>query len=152
ATPPAGADSTVRLQFVDDDISQRDALDELGLPSRWRAVVVLAAVALLAVGVGLGVSRFRGGRGDHPAAAHGDATAVRAPGEVVHNPAPMPTAPSPQASPAAPPPTASLAHETSAPLPDVELPPAGAATAIAPVAAAAAPAGVASAEPSARSP
>lgn len=41
------ADATMIPKFPDEDISRGEALDELGLPSRWRALWFLAAAALL---------------------------------------------------------------------------------------------------------
>ncbi|MBC8134185.1 MAG: response regulator [Deltaproteobacteria bacterium] len=60
AGPPDAPDATERISFRDDDISRRDAIDELGLPSRWRGLrFVIMAVVIVGGLAGVVAHRYR---------------------------------------------------------------------------------------------
>jgi CheY-like chemotaxis protein/cytochrome c-type biogenesis protein CcmH/NrfG len=55
----AFAETTTNPAFPDENISHREALDELGLPSRWRALRVLVAAAVVGGAAALAVQRWQ---------------------------------------------------------------------------------------------
>ncbi|MES1204298.1 MAG: response regulator [Pseudomonadota bacterium] len=60
-SPAPAPDQTVRVSFADDNISRHDALDELGLPSRWRGAKFLSAALVLGAGAAIAVHHFKRG-------------------------------------------------------------------------------------------
>jgi CheY-like chemotaxis protein len=60
--PPQTGDQTVRVSFSDNDISRRDALDELGLAPKWRGFRFVGMALVIAVLCAVGVQLVRAGR------------------------------------------------------------------------------------------
>ncbi len=68
---PREGDTTVRVSFPDDDINRHDALDELGLPPRWRVLRYFAGALAFGALTAVGVHLLRGGVQKPDASTHG---------------------------------------------------------------------------------
>jgi CheY-like chemotaxis protein len=122
------SDSASRWMNEGDDIGRRrsEALDELGLPSRFRGLALVAAAAVLASGGFLAVRAMRGG---HPAASAtiepaSPAAAPVAPvlEPIAHVPAPPAVPPALAAAPIVAPPPAAAAAKAGQPATAVAAP------------------------------
>jgi CheY-like chemotaxis protein len=74
---PQIGDQTVRVSFSDNEISRRDALDELGMAPRWRGFRYLGAALVIVAVAAAGVQLVRA-RGVPPASAPAENSEVRA--------------------------------------------------------------------------